>query len=73
MMISIPTAAIGSCSEFTDNTGLLSSKTVVISPLRITVLDSEFESCKVSFGCNLWKSCQNHACSYCQAGMRFDG
>jgi hypothetical protein len=66
-MVNIPTAQIGECSDFVDINGTKSKKSIVITPLWVTVLTED--ATKISFGCNYWKSCQNTACSYCQASM----
>jgi hypothetical protein len=68
MIVAIPTAQIGPCSQFSDGR-TTESKSVVITPLRVTMVTPD--SFKVSFGCNLWKSCQNQDCSYCQTGMNW--
>jgi len=68
LIVNLPPATIGICREFSDNFGRpADGKSIVITPLRITMISQE--SNKVSFGCNMWKSCQNTQCSYCQAGM----
>jgi hypothetical protein len=67
MNINIPTAEIGQCDKFMKNDGVFTNETVIITPLRLTMLSPE--SCKISFGCNLWRSCFNEDCSYCHAGM----
>jgi hypothetical protein len=66
MIISLPNATIGICKEFVDGEELI-EKTVIITPLRLTVLNPDSQ--KISFGCNWWKSCLNKDCSYCAAGM----
>jgi hypothetical protein len=69
MNVNIPTATLGDCAEYknTENNYENTPKTIVISPLRVTMVTES--SYKISFGCNFWKSCHNKGCSYCMAGM----
>ena len=67
-MVTIPPAVVSECKQFEDPSGRpVAGRTIVITPLRVTFTDEH--SYKISFGCNYWLSCQNKACSYCQAGM----
>lgn len=70
--VTIPAAHIGECTQFMEKRGNNAFRptdvpTIVVTPLRITFLHED--AYKISFGCNLWKSCQNKGCSYCLAGM----
>jgi hypothetical protein len=68
-MSDFPSATIGSCSDFKDTNmsdGEIATRTIIITPLRMIKYP---ESVKISFGCNLYKSCHNLQCSYCQEGM----
>jgi hypothetical protein len=67
IIVNIPPAQIGICDQYVDAAGLTPKKTIVITPLRLTMLTPEIN--KISFGCNYWKSCRNKECSYCQFGM----
>jgi len=67
MNIGFPPAQIGTCGEFRDEGGNQCSKTVVVTPLRVTPIPED--SHKISFGCNHWRSCRNLDCSYCMAAM----
>lgn len=68
MNINIPNATVSQCTEYSDAESAGKQKTVVITPLRITILAENH--CKISFGCNFWKSCSNENCSFCSANMR---
>ena len=61
MMWNIPDATIGMCNNFKDDGGLFSERTIVIAPLRVNIYP---DGGKPSWGCNLWKSCQNEGCEY---------
>jgi hypothetical protein len=67
LVVNAPPAVIGQCSEFKDLDGIYQNRTIVITPLRLSLITEDLQ--KISFGCNYWKSCQNKSCSYCQAGM----
>jgi len=67
MIINIPPGQSIRCDEYEDDAGMSKPKSIIITPLRVT-LSSE-DSYKVSFGCNMWKSCHNEDCSYCFSGM----
>jgi len=69
LSLSIPAATLGECGEFQDPNQHYEAKNVVITPLRITILNDQ--TYKISFGCNYWRSCQNKGCSYCQAEMDY--
>jgi len=71
MSIVLPPAQQMICNEFTDpNTGNDGkSKTVVITPLRITWVTEDSQ--KLSFGCSFWKFCLNEQCSFSKAGSDY--
>ncbi len=50
------------CSEFTDINGKTFKRDVAFSPVRIN--GNEEEEIKISYGCNLWKSCYNLECQF---------
>lgn len=63
MNISIPPAHMGECADFMDESGTVCPRTAIITPLRVTMVSES--AYKITFACNLWKSCQNRECSYC--------
>ena len=68
--INFPEATIGKCASYMKvvNAEIPGPEiTIVISPLRCAVFPEM--SAKMSYGCNMWKSCKNEGCSYCQMGM----
>jgi len=75
-IVNVPVPIIGVCNEFIPPEEKdkpagaemqLASKTVVITPLRLTRVSESSQ--KFSFGCNWWKSCQNNECSFCQQSI----
>ncbi len=50
------------CKHFTDPNGATDERIVALSPVRIN--GNEETEIKVSYGCNLWKSCYNCECQY---------
>jgi hypothetical protein len=63
--------------QFISGKGKANTRIVIIAPLRVTAFppgapshtsvgfgDNATESCKITFGCNLFKACHNSDCSY---------
>jgi hypothetical protein len=69
--INFPEATIGTCNIYKKevNAEPEPPATIIIAPLRESIFT---DAAKISWGCSLWKSCQNEGCSYCRLGMTHD-
>ena len=54
-------AEVGVCNQFHIG-GKKQDVSIVITPLKVT--DKKEGEMKVSYGCNMWKSCENKNCAY---------
>ena len=54
-------AEVGVCNQFLIM-GKKQDVSIVITPLKVT--GKEEGQMKVTYGCNMWKSCENKNCAY---------